>query len=110
MPFGGHIQTAGIIQNAVIDFATAIDKAVVPAVAGLRIYVFRLYFILGGASNITFKNGTIALTGAMPFNTNQGMVLDPTECPWHQTDVGSGFIISSSNPVQVSGSIGYIQQ
>jgi hypothetical protein len=108
--FGGHIQTAGIIQNAVISFAASGDNTIVAAVANKRIYIFRLYFILGAASNITFKTGTTALSGALPFQANQGMILDPTECPWHQTDVGSAFILNSSNAVQVSGSVGYIQQ
>lgn len=108
--FGGHIQTAGIIQNAVISFAASGDNIIVAAVTGKKIYVFRLYFILGATSTITFKRGTTSLSGAMPFNANQGMVLDPTECPWHQTDSGEAFVINSSNAVQVSGSIGYIQQ
>lgn len=108
--FGGHIQTAGIIQNGVITFAASGDNTIIAAVAGKRVYVFRLYFILGATSNITFKRGTTALSGAMPFGANQGMVLDPTECPWHQTDPGEAFVINSSNAVQVSGSIGYIQQ
>lgn len=108
--FGGHIQTAGIIQNAVISFAALGDNTIIAAVAGKKIFIFRLYFIVAAATNITFKKGATALTGAMPFNTNQGIVLDPTECPWHQTEIAEAFIINSSIAVQVSGSVGYIQQ
>lgn len=108
--FGGHIQTAGIIQNAKIDFAASGDTPVVAAVAGKIVYIFRLFFIVGAATNIIFKDGAgVALTGAMPFLANGYMVLDPTECPWLQTSAGNGFIINSSNAVQVSGALGYIQ-
>ena len=109
MGWGQQVQTPGIISNAKIDFSASGDTAVIAGVSGRRIYVFRLYFILGAATNITFKNGSTALTGAMPFLANGFMILDPTQVPWHQTDLGAAFNINSSNAVQVSGSIGFIQ-
>ncbi len=107
--FGSHVQVPGPIQNAKIDFAGSGDNAIIAAVAGKRIFIYRLYFILGAATNITFKDGSTALTGAMPFLANGFMILDPTQVPWHQTAAGAAFNINSSNAVQVSGSVGFIQ-
>ena len=107
--WGSQVQTPGIITNAVIDFSGSGANTIVAGVAGKKIYIFRLYFILGGASNLTFKDGSTALTGAMPFLANGYMVLDPTLVPWHECASGDAFIINSSNAVQVSGAIGYVQ-
>lgn len=108
--WGGNIQTAGVIKNAAISFAGAGDNIVVAAVASQIVHVYRLFFIVGGATNITFKDGAgIFLTGAMPFLANGYMVLDPTDCPWLETSAGNVFIINSSNAVQVSGALGYRQ-
>lgn len=106
--FGGQVQTPGIIQNQKIDFSISGDVSIIAGVTGKKIYIFRLYFIVGASTSITFKNGTTALTGAMPFPTG-GMVLDPTLAPWHECDTGAAFVMNSTNAVQVSGAIGYIQ-
>ncbi len=107
--FGAQVQLPGPIQNAKINFAASGDTPIIAAIANKRIFIYRLYFILGAATDITFKDGSTALTGAMPFLANGFMILDPTQVPWHQTSIGAAFNINSSNAVQVSGSIGFIQ-
>ncbi len=107
--FGAQVQVPGKIENTKINFSGSGDNPIVAAVSGKRIFIYRLYFILGAATDITFKDGSTALTGAMPFLANGFMILDPTQVPWHQTSVGAAFNINSSNAVQVSGSVGFIQ-
>ncbi len=107
--FGAQVQVPGKIENAKIDFSGSGDNTIVAASSGKRVFVYRLYFILGAITDIIFKDGTTALTGAMPFLANGFMILDPTQVPWHQTSAGAAFVINSSNAVQVSGSIGFIQ-
>lgn len=94
----------------VINFAASGDNTVVAAVASQVIRVYRIFFVVSGATNITIKDGaSTSLTGAMTFNTGGAWVLDMSGDAWFTTASGNSFIINSSNAVQVSGAVYYAQ-
>jgi hypothetical protein len=92
-----------------INFSASGDNTVVAGAAGLGIYVFKYFLVVGAATNLTFKDGTTALTGAIPLVANMSMVFDFDTRPWYSTASGNALIINSSVAVQVSGRVYYLQ-
>lgn len=95
------------LKQAVISFASASDNEIVAAVAGKRILVHRLFLVCSGTTNLTFKRGSTALSGAIPMAANGGITFDITGEPWFETAVAEAFNIGSSGSGQVSGTIYY---
>lgn len=107
-PIEGKLSTTDL-TGAAITFAASGDNTVVAAVASQTTKVYRMYFVVAGATNITIKNGAGAsLTGAVPLAANGGMMLDFSSRPWYTTSTNTAFIINSSAAVQVSGRVEYV--
>lgn len=96
-----------ILKRATINFNTSGDNAVIASVPSNRIVVHRLWFVVGGATNLTFKDN-LPSPAAVPMAANGALVFDTTGEPWFVTDIGSAFIINSSAAVQVSGEVFYL--
>lgn len=100
---------------AKIDTAAATDLTLVTGVAGKKIVVCGYAFVVAGTTNITWKSGTTALSGAMPFVANGGLS-SPTCTPSAiepdagvlQCAAGESLIITNSAAVQLSGHIAYV--
>jgi hypothetical protein len=91
-----------------ISFAGAGDNTVVAAVVGNPIRVYGIVFTVGGATNITFKDGTTALSGAYILTGNGSSLTKPlSEEPYYTTTLGNGFVINSTNAVAVGGTLWY---
>jgi len=98
------------LTSAKFDNAAASgDTAAVAAASAKVTRVYRLFIVVGGATNITFKDGATALTGAIPLAANQSITLDFDGEPWFTCSNNSAFNINSSNAVQVSGRVYYTQ-
>lgn len=101
------------LTNLPINFATGADNVLVAAIAGQRIKVYSLFFVVGGATNLQFFSGASAgginLTGLMDFAVNGQLVLPTTGGPVLITGVGQSLVLNSSAAVQVGGQIGFIQ-
>ena len=98
--------------RAVIDFSTAASHTIAAAVAGKVIHITNLTLTVGGETNLTFKSGTTAISGAMDFGgTNEPRgISDHLGCCPLKTTVGEAFVITSSAAVQVSGYVtGYYE-
>lgn len=95
------------LQSAVISFASASDNEIIAAVTGKRILVHRLFLVCAGTTNLTFKRGTTALSGAIPMAANGGITFDITGEPWFTTGIAENFVITSSGSAQVSGTVYY---
>lgn len=108
-----HINDADAFLNLAflpIDFNLAGANVVVSGVAGKRILVYRVFWIVGDDTNITIQDGpNTNLTGALPFLANGTLALDISNIPWFQTSAGNDFILNSTAAVQVSGAIYYQQ-
>jgi hypothetical protein len=98
---------AGSLAPSVVNSASATIAA--PAATGSQIIrVYKLFIVVAGATNITFQDGSTALTGPMPLAANEAIVLDIDGTPWFTTSAGNAFNIANSGTVQVSGTIFYM--
>lgn len=110
-PGSGIVPTGNInsFTEASIDFSNTGDNTVISAVAGKTIRIFRIFFVCSAATEITIKNGTTALTGAMSMGQNGGFTLDYQAEAWFTATAGNAFVISQSGTAQISGRIYYQQ-
>lgn len=100
----------GNFTTAVINFSGSGDNDLVSAVANQTVRCFRLFIVVGGITNLTFKNGTTALTGPLPMAANGGITLDLISPePWFTASAGNALKLNSSNAVQVSGELWFQQ-
>lgn len=93
------------ILSAAISFDTAASQLIVAAVAGKKIKVTNLTFIVEGETDLTLLTGSTGLSGTMSFGGTdepRGMVHSLGDSPL-ATEIGEGFYILSSEAVQVSG-------
>ncbi len=90
-----------------VDFASTGDNVIIAGVADQVIRVWKLWFLCSAATNITFKEATINKSGAAPFSTNEGMVLDFDTKPWVTCASGDSFVLNQSGTAQVSGMVYY---
>lgn len=94
---------------AVINIATAADHTIIAAAAGRKINITSFLFTAGGDVNVTLKDGTTALTGAMDFGGTsepRGIVSNFGDNALELTP-GNAFVITLSAAVQVSGTVVY---
>ena len=96
-----------------INFSSSGDNTVIAGAANLVIRVYRLSLVVASATSLEFKDGTgTVLAGPYPLAANESIVLDFTFAgmpPWYTTSVGNGFVINSSNAVQIGGEVDYLQ-
>jgi hypothetical protein len=93
-----------------IDFSASGDNTVIVGVSGLLIKVYRYFLVVAQPTNLTFKNGAVALTGAVPLTSNEAMVFTFDTMPWFTMTAGASFVINSSGGGQVSGAAYYTQE
>lgn len=85
-------------------------SATIALVAGSGANIVRLYraiLVFGGAGNITFEDGSTALSGPMPFAANAVLILPMDGNEWFKTSAGNALNIANASTVQVSGTIYY---
>lgn len=91
-----------------ISFSLAGDNVIVSGQTGKKILAYRIFVVVGGATDLTFKDGvTTSLTGAIPMVANGSITLDLNNVPWFQTSSGKDLVLTSSQSVQVSGAVYY---
>lgn len=94
------------ILPAVINSSAATVPAVA-AISGNIIRVYKIFFVVGGTTNLTFEDGSTALSGPMPFVANGSLVLDMNGTPWFTTSSGNAFNILNSGAASVNGTVYY---
>lgn len=99
-------------QNGLPLFKGAINSAAatVPLVAAITSQIIRCYkiwFVVSGATNITFQDGTTALSGAAAMTANGSFVLDMDGDAWFTTTAGNALNLLNSGSVQISGTVYY---
>jgi hypothetical protein len=93
--------------EAAIDFSANGDNTLIALVAAKKIKVHRLFLVVSTATNLTFKDGATALTGAMFMSANGGFTLDMQGDPWFTTTAGAAFVLGQSGTAQISGRLYY---
>lgn len=113
-----HVQTyTGLVPipatnftEAKIDNAAASgDTTIVAAVSAQTTKVYKLFVVCNAATNITFKDGSTALTGAIPLGANGSITLDFDGDAWFTGSTNTAFKINSSAATQCSGRAYYVQ-
>ena len=101
--------TMPLLQTAAITTAGAGDLVVITGVTPGRIKVWRLVLVTAGATNVTLKDGSTALTGAIP--TVAGVPVNfedgSSDQPQFILGAGNNFTINNSAAVQMSGCVWY---
>lgn len=109
-----HVNDAEALLNFTadtVDFSLSGDNVLVSGIVGKRIYLYRIAFVVAGATNVRFKDGVSTnLSGLYTLNAGGSVVLDISNVPWYQTSTGKDLILNSSNAVQVGGTIYYQQK
>jgi hypothetical protein len=98
------------IRSAVLNFASSGDNTAISAAPFGATRVKGVSFTVAGATNITFKNGTAAVSGAYVFTGNGSSMTAPileSEASYWIADPTQAFVINSTNAVQISGTIWY---
>lgn len=95
-----------LLNRAAINFASSGDNTIVSSDPINRIIIHRLWFVVGAATNLTFKDN-LPSPAAVPMAANGALVFDLSGDPWFITDPNTAFIINSSVAVQVSGEVYY---
>jgi hypothetical protein len=91
-----------------INFNASGDNTVIAAPASGAIKVYAIAFTVNGATVLTYKHSTTALTGSMVLTGNgSSMTLPLQEEPWFTCKPGEAFVMNSSNAVTFGGSIWY---
>lgn len=110
--FGGQSSLEPFHQTAV-NFSSSGDNTVIAGATSLVIRVYRLSLVVASATSLEFKDGTgTVLGGPYPLAASESIVLDFTFAgmpPWFTTSAGNGFVINSSNAVQIGGEVDYLQ-
>lgn len=103
--------TTDIYTEASISFSAAGDNVIVSGFGSQTIRVFRIFYVVNGTNNLTYKFGSTAANqvGPMNFVAGSTMVLDTSPAPWFTSVAGSGFIINASSTQSVAGRIYYLQ-
>lgn len=94
------------LSRAAINFSGSGDNTIIAADAANRVIIHRLWLVVGGATNLTFKDN-LSSPAAVPMSANGGLTFDATGEPWFCTAINQAFIINSSSAVQVSGEVYY---
>lgn len=97
------------LSEAIINFTNGGDNTIVAGIANQVIRVYRYFLVVASAVNITAKDGTNALTGAIPLQANEAMVFTFDTKPWFTCSAGNAFIWNTNTGVQVSGRLYYTQ-
>lgn len=99
-----------VFKTAAITGTGTGDNTIIAAVTGRSIYVWKIFFTCAGAVNVTFKDGTTALSGAIILTANgSSMSLSYDGAPWFSTTNGNAFVINSSGAVALSGIVHYTE-
>ena len=102
-------KNVSVLPPVVIDSGSSGNIVIKAGVPGLTSKLYRLLFVVGGTTNIIFKDGVTELTGPFPFTAGGGMVLDFQQDPWFQTSSGNDLIIYTSAAVTVAGAAWVVQ-
>ncbi len=97
------------LQFTAVNNSAGGNIAAPAGISGAIIRIYKLYLVFSGNTNITFQDGSTALSGPMAMLANGSITLSMDGTPWFTTSVGNAFNINSSASVQVSGAVYFTQ-
>lgn len=100
---------ATVFSSTTINTSSTGDNTLVAGLSSQTVRVYRMFFVVSAATTITFKDGSLGLTGAMTFVSGGSFVIDFSGDPWFVTSPGNGFILNQSGTAQISGRVYFTQ-
>lgn len=91
----------------IVDFSSSGNNIVIPSSVAKRITVHGLWLVADSATVLTFKNGTISVSGPISLAAHQEIKLELRGEPWFTMNGETDFVINSSNATQVGGVLNY---
>jgi|AGTN01.1.fsa_nt_gi hypothetical protein len=101
LPYSGTCD----IRRIPFGQSTAADHAVLAGITGKRIRLVAAFLKCEGSVSLTFKSGSTAISGVMPWADDDAFVLPECEAGWHETGVGEALNLTLSAAVAVNGTI-----
>jgi hypothetical protein len=99
-------QRSPTLNSAVVNFTSTGDNTVIAAPASGSICVYGI--TVNAATNITFKAGSTALSGAVVFSgSGSSMTLQINDEPYFYAAPGVNFIMNQSGTASVQGTVYY---
>lgn len=94
-----------------INCTSSGNNILIPAVNDKQILIFRIFFVTQNSTVVILRDGASTnLTGPIRLADGGSFVLDLSALPWFQTSYGNAFVLNSSAPVQISGTVYYQQK
>ena len=110
VPVAMGAQRVSDFREVPLTPATSGDATIIAGVANQTIRVFAWWFSVGGAVNVTWKDGTVPFHPAIPLTAlGASWSQDPMGRPWLTTTLGNALVLNLSANVQVSGRLYYTQ-
>lgn len=89
-----------------VNAASGFPLNLVAATSGMIVRVYRVLLVVGGATTLTFEDGSTPLGGGIVVSEpNEIIALDPSLLPWFQTAAGDALNLASSSNVQITGTV-----
>jgi uncharacterized membrane protein len=99
-----------IYKSAPISTSGAGAQTLITGVSNMIIQVYKLWLVVGAATDLQFKSNTSNLSGVASMIANGALVLDDVgPAPWFVTAVGEAFVMNSSAAVNIGGQVWYTQ-
>lgn len=96
--------------NLPFNVSGAATLALVPAVGGQRVAMYRLYGKTGAAMTLQLRDGPVTpLTGVMQFTNGQDMNLFSTNEPLFVTSIGNGLFVTKTSASAFAGVVWFVQ-
>ena len=98
------------IQAISVNIGTASTMNLVAGVAGQIARIYKLMLVSAATNQLTFKDGSTALTGAMALTTAFPYVLPMDGNPWLVSSKGNAINATLTSAANVSGMVWFTQQ
>jgi hypothetical protein len=108
LPVTATAPHAAVLTSVAINLATG-TGAIVAAVAGKSVKLYRLWLVASDGTDLTFEDGSTALSGPAFLQQGGGITLDFSGEPWYTTTAGNALNLNASVSSQVSGTAYYVQ-
>ena len=96
------------LKSAVINISSTGDQTAISAVTGACIKIYGMSFTVDGATNITFKAATTAISGVYDLTgAGSSLTFEPNNDFYYFVPAGSAFTISQSGTASIQGTVWY---
>jgi len=97
------------LTEAKIDIGASGTTAIVSATTAQTSRLYRLLLVAAAPVNVTIKDGSTALTGAIALAAGVPFILPLDGEPWFTTSANSALNLTTDGNVQVSGRVYYVK-